>query len=166
MSILVLAEASGAIFYNINTELAYLSLEVGLTFIYSLLVAGRLFSFRIKMRDTLGRGHVRIYETAAMMIVESAAIYSTLNIIFIVSFAVHSNISNLVFLSISHVQGIVQLLIIIRVAQNREFKYVTTSTVRPSAPIAFKSMLGSKDAMLDLERIDALASSSDVERGV
>ena len=104
MSILVLAEASGAIFYNAYSELVYLCLQVGLTFIYSLLVAGRLFSFRMKMRDTLGRGHVRTYETAAMMVVESAAIYSTLGIIFIVSFALHSNISNLVFLSISHVQ--------------------------------------------------------------
>ena len=58
-----------------------------------------------------------------------------------------------------------QLLIIIRVAQNRAFKYATASTTRPSVSLAFKSTLGTKDAMLELERMDALASSSDVGRG-
>lgn len=103
MSILVLAESSGTIFYNINTQLAYLCLQVGLTIIYTLLVVGRLFSLRMQMRDTLGKEHVRPYETAAIMVVGSAALYTILGI-FIISFALHSNISNLVLLSISHIQ--------------------------------------------------------------
>jgi hypothetical protein len=37
MSIVVLVEASGAVFYNINTQLAYLCLQVGLTLIYTFL---------------------------------------------------------------------------------------------------------------------------------
>ena len=104
MSIIVLAESSGAIFYNVNFELAYLCLQVGLTIIYTLLVAGRLFALRKQMRDTLGREHVRTYEIAATMVVESAALYSVVGIIFIFTFALHSDVINLVFLSVSHVQ--------------------------------------------------------------
>ncbi|KAF8548282.1 hypothetical protein OG21DRAFT_1564907 [Imleria badia] len=164
MSILVLAESSGAVFYNINSQLAYLCLQVGLTFLYTLLVAGRLFALRIQMRDTLGREHVRPYETAAIMVVESAALYSALGILFILTFALHSNVCNLVFLSISHVQGIVQLLIIIRVAKGRAFQYAsTTPPVRPPTSIAFKSRLSTKEPLGDLERTDPLGGIADVE---
>jgi len=41
--------------------------------------------------------------------------------LYIASFATHSNCSNLIFLSISHVQGIAQLLIILRVAEGRAY---------------------------------------------
>ena len=104
MSILVLVESGSAAFYNINFQLAYLCLEVGMTITYTLLVAGRLFVLRKQMRDTLGREHIRPYEAAAMMVVESAALYTVLGIIFIISFALGSYIINLVFLSVSHVQ--------------------------------------------------------------
>lgn len=117
LSILILAEASGAVFYNINTELAYLSVEVGMTVIYTLLVTGRLLRSRRQMENFVAKEHLHTLDKVATMIVESAAPYSILGIIFIISFALHSNISNLVFLSISHVQAISQLFIIIRVAR-------------------------------------------------
>ena len=104
MSILVLAESSGAIFYDINSQLVYLCVQVGLTIIYTLLVAGRLFALQKQMRDILEREHVRAYEIAAIMVVESAALYSVVGIIFIFTFALHSDVCNLVFLSVSHVQ--------------------------------------------------------------
>ncbi|KIM54440.1 hypothetical protein SCLCIDRAFT_11311 [Scleroderma citrinum Foug A] len=105
LSILILAEASGAVFYNINTELAYLSVEVGMTVIYTLLVTGRLLRSRRQMENFVAKEHLHTLDKVATMIVESAAPYSILGIIFIISFALHSNISNLVFLSISHVQA-------------------------------------------------------------
>lgn len=104
MSILVLAEANGTVFYNINYELVYLCLQVGLTVVYTFLIAGRLFFLRRKMIDTLGREHVRPYEIVAMMIVESAALYSVFGTIYIFSFALHSNVSNLVLFSVSNIQ--------------------------------------------------------------
>jgi hypothetical protein len=45
-----------------------------------------------------------IYDTSILMVIESAVLYSVCAITFIVSFALHSNVSNLCFLSISHVQ--------------------------------------------------------------
>jgi len=148
MSILILAECSGVVFYDINTQLAYLALEVGLTVVYTFLVSGRLLALRQKMKAVLGKEHVHTYEAVVTMVVESAAVYTVLGMIFIVSFALHSNISNLVFLAISHVQGIAQLLIIIRVAQGRAFRQDwTTSRSLPS--IAFDS--SQADASTDPE---------------
>lgn len=57
-----------------------------------------------------------------------------------------------------------QLLIIIRVARNRAVNY-PSSTLHSSASIVFKSTLGSKVALRDLERMDPLASTADPERG-
>lgn len=104
LSILILAEASGAVFYNINSQLAYLCIEVGMTVIYTLLVVGRLFIYRRQMESFMGEDHLRTYNKIMTMVVESAAVYSVLGVIFIISFALHSDITNLVFLAISHVQ--------------------------------------------------------------
>ncbi|KIM65740.1 hypothetical protein SCLCIDRAFT_89285, partial [Scleroderma citrinum Foug A] len=119
LSILVLAEASGAVYYNIKSQLAFLCIEVGMSVIYTLLVVGRLLRYRRRMESFVSKEHLRIYDEVMMMVLESAALYSILGIIFIISFALHSYISNLVFLAISHVQAIAQLFIIIRVAQGR-----------------------------------------------
>ncbi|KAG8220334.1 hypothetical protein J3R82DRAFT_3474 [Butyriboletus roseoflavus] len=147
MSIIVLAEASGTVFYNINYELVYLCLQVGLTIVYTLLVAGRLFSLRNKIGDILGRQYVRPYDTVVIMVVESAALYSVFGIIFIFSFALHSNVSNLVLLSVSNIQGIAQLLIIIRVAGGRAFDHTTSRTNPNHTSVAFSRGLSQKDSM-------------------
>jgi hypothetical protein len=105
MAILVLVESSaGAIFYNINTELAYLSLEVGLTVTYSVLVTSRLLSMRGLMKQIMREYDSSTYDTIVLMVVESAMVYIAYAIVFIVSFGMHSYVSNLCFLSISHVQ--------------------------------------------------------------
>lgn len=104
LSILVLAEASGAVYYNIKSQLAFLCIEVGMSVIYTLLVVGRLLRYRRRMESFVSKEHLRIYDEVMMMVLESAALYSILGIIFIISFALHSYISNLVFLAISHVQ--------------------------------------------------------------
>ncbi|KAI6044611.1 hypothetical protein EDC04DRAFT_323531 [Pisolithus marmoratus] len=127
LSIVILAGASGTVFYNINAQLAYLCIEVGMTVMYTLLVSWRLLKFRWGMEGLVGGEHLRIYNAAVTMVVESAAMYSVLGIAFIISYALHSNISNLVFLSISHVQAIAQLIIIIRVVQGRAVGTYTDS---------------------------------------
>lgn len=142
MAILVLTESKGAVFYNINVQLAYLCIAVGMNIIYTILVVGRLLYIRNQVKNALGKEHSEPYTSAAALVVESAALYSILGIIFIASFARHSDVSNLVFLSISHVQvcdylhhyygigclrlwgyskGIAQLLIILRVAKGTAY---------------------------------------------
>jgi len=105
MSIVVLIQAStGAVWYNINIELVYLCIEVGLTVIYTILVTNRLLVMRGQMKRVMAQYDSSIYDTVVLMVIESAMSYSVLAVIFIVSFALHSNASNLCFLSISHVQ--------------------------------------------------------------
>ncbi|KAG1767121.1 hypothetical protein EDD22DRAFT_950232 [Suillus occidentalis] len=124
MSIIVLIEAStGIVWYNINIELAYLCIEVGLTVIYTILTANRLLVIRNQMKQIMPEYDSSTYDIVVLVVIESAVLYSVFAIIFIVSFALHSNVSNLCFLSISHVQGIAQLLIIIRVARGQTYTH-------------------------------------------
>ena len=80
MSLLVVAEFIGAVFYNI--QVAYLCLQVGLTIVYALLVASRLLAFREWMEGILWREHTCVYEIATSMVIKSAALYSVLGVLF------------------------------------------------------------------------------------
>jgi len=122
VSILILQRSGmGAVFYNNKIQLAYLSIQVVINIIYTLLVTGRILAVRKQVVTALGLEHAKMYTSVAAMIVESASLYTILGIMFIISFSLGSNVSNLIFLSISHVQGIAQLLIIRRVATGRAF---------------------------------------------
>jgi len=161
MAILVLIESSaGAVFYNINTELAYLSLEVGLTVTYSVLVTSRLLSMRGLMRQIIREYDSSTYDTIVLMVIESAMAYIAYAIVFIVSFGMHNNVSNLCFLSISHVQGIAQLLIIIRVARGRAITSEHTRGVAARTTIAFSATVSDGTEEIDIER--AAESEDDV----
>ncbi|KAF9237208.1 hypothetical protein BU15DRAFT_48915 [Melanogaster broomeanus] len=137
MSILNLAESSGTTSYAFDTQLAYVSLQVGLTVIYTILVSGRLLAVQKRMKAIPGKEQDDIYGTVITMVVASATMYCALEVIFIFSFALYSNVSNLVFLTISHVQGISQLLIIIRVCRGRAVEKERQASYSPT-PIAFK----------------------------
>ncbi|KAG1764255.1 hypothetical protein EV702DRAFT_982182 [Suillus placidus] len=134
VAISILAQAgTGAQFYKINTTLAYFSIQVAHTILYTILVAKRLLSIRGQMKQALAEYDSSTYDTVILMVVESAATYSVFLIIYIAAFAVHSDsLSTLCFLSIVQVQGISQLFIIIRVARGRAI----TSTRNTAAPTA------------------------------
>jgi hypothetical protein len=106
LSIDIQVKASGGIaFYNIPIELAYLCIQVGLTVIYTILVAYRLLVMRRKMKQATAQIDCSTYNTIVIMVVESAVAYSVFAIIFIVAFALHYNgISTLCFLSIGQLQ--------------------------------------------------------------
>ena len=110
VTILTLVAGNNAVFYNIKSALAFLCIEVGMTIIYTLLVAGRLLIHRRQMEGLVSKEHLRTCGEVMTMVVESAAPSSILSIIFIISFALHSYICNLVFLAISHVQVSFKLL--------------------------------------------------------
>ncbi|TRM66692.1 hypothetical protein BD626DRAFT_483530 [Schizophyllum amplum] len=128
-----------AIFSHLGVQLAYLSLSVSTNIVFTLLVAGRLFAIRNRIRDTLGAEYSSTFSSVASTLVESSSLYSFFGIIFIVSFALQSNVQNLIFLAISHIQGIAQLLIILRVADGREFdrRAATLTAAGHSNSIAF-----------------------------
>jgi len=104
MSILVLYQASrGTTWYNIETVIAYYSIEVGLNVLYTILVTNRMLIMRGEIRRIMGET-ATVYDTVIFMVIESTMLYIPFAIIFIVTFGLHSDISNLWFLGISHVQ--------------------------------------------------------------
>ncbi|KAG0692947.1 hypothetical protein DFH29DRAFT_1007880 [Suillus ampliporus] len=121
VALLVLVQAgTGAMYYNINTTLAYLSFQVGINVSYTVLVSIRLLAIRRQMKQAIAEYDSSTYNTIILMVVESAMAYCVYVIIFIVAFALHSDsVSTVCFLSICQVQGITQLFIIIRVARGR-----------------------------------------------
>jgi hypothetical protein len=121
LSITVLFQAgTNSSFYNNTIELAYLCIEVGHTVIYTILVTNRLFVMRGRMKQIMAQYDSSTYGAVALMVIESAALYSVFAIIFIVAFGIQSyGVSTLCFLSIGKIQGIAQLFIIIRVARGR-----------------------------------------------
>ncbi|KAG2356064.1 hypothetical protein BDR07DRAFT_1424338 [Suillus spraguei] len=133
-SIFVLVEAStGITFYNIIIELAYLW----------------------RMKKVIAQYDSRSYNTIALMVVESAVLYTVFAIVFIVAFATYSNgLTTLCFLSIGKIQGIAQLFIIIRVARGRAVTH-EWSTRTPAMPtaIAFSGTVSDLAEMTDNEQI-------------
>ncbi|KAF9481084.1 hypothetical protein BDN70DRAFT_931200 [Pholiota conissans] len=82
------------------------------------------------------------------MIVESVALYSVLGVLYIASFATHSNCSNLIFLSISHVQGIAQLLIILRVVNGRAYRGTQDVDTKQQSGIVFGEIQTEPDMVI------------------
>ncbi|KAG0697048.1 hypothetical protein DFH29DRAFT_174173 [Suillus ampliporus] len=158
LSILVMTEASvGASFYSNMIELAYLCIEVGLTVIYTILVTNRLFVMRRRMKQVLAQYDSSTYDTIALMIIESAALYSVFAIVFIISFALGARgIATMCFMSIGKIQGIAQLFIIIRVARGRAVTHQWTTRVTqvtiPTA-IAFAGTKSHTSEGIDHERM-------------
>ncbi|KAG1845871.1 hypothetical protein DFJ58DRAFT_664141 [Suillus subalutaceus] len=152
LSIRIQMEASaGTAFYDIDVEPAYLCIQVGLNVIYTILVVYILLDMRNKMRRIAAQYDSSLYDTVVVMIVESAMGYSIFAIIFIVAFALHLNgITTLCFLSITQVQGISQLFIILRVATGRAYTENWLSrTAAPPTTIAFSRTVDTTEEQTD-----------------
>jgi hypothetical protein len=106
LSIIIQVEAStGVVFFDISIELAYLCVQVGLTVIYTLLVANRLLTMRGQLRQVMREYDSSTYDTIVLMVVESALAYTVFAIVFIIAFAMHNNgLTTMCFLSIGKVQ--------------------------------------------------------------
>ncbi|KAG0699507.1 hypothetical protein DFH29DRAFT_808925 [Suillus ampliporus] len=156
MSIVILTQAStGAVLYNINIVLVYLCMEVGLTVIYTILVAYRLLSMRSQMKQIMAQYDSSTYDTVVLMVIESALLYSVFAVIFIVAFAMHLNgVSTICFLSIGSVQGIAQLFIIIRVARGRAVTHEWSTRVGAvPTTLVFSETVSNATERTDNERI-------------
>ncbi|KAG1814729.1 uncharacterized protein BJ212DRAFT_1361770 [Suillus subaureus] len=164
VSILVIIQAStGAIFFKINTMLLYLCMEEGFTLIYTILVTSRLLVMRSRMRQAvaqypMAQYNSSTYDTVVLMLIESAMLYSVFCVALIVSVALHSDgVFNLIYLSITNIQGIAQLLIIIRVARGRAIthEWSTRVTAAPTAPtsIVFSRTMSDMTDGANMERM-------------
>ncbi|KAG1767118.1 hypothetical protein EDD22DRAFT_1048920 [Suillus occidentalis] len=126
----VLLVTTSAEFFAVDTMLLYLCMELGFTLIYTILVTSRLLVMRLP-------------DEAGLSIVSDC-----------------DGLSNLFYLSITNVQGIAQLLIIIRVARRRAISaraWSTRVTAGPAAPtsIAFSRTISDIIDIADMDEISA-----------
>lgn len=160
VAILIMVQATtNAEFFDMNTMLLYLCMEVGFTLIYTILVTSRLLVMRNRMKQAVAQYNSSTYDTVIIMLIESAMLYSVFCVILIVSIVLHSDgISNLCSLSITNIQGTAQLLIILRVARRRAIStraWSTRVTTGPAAPtsIAFSRTISDIIDGADMDEI-------------
>ncbi|KAF5354512.1 hypothetical protein D9757_013411 [Collybiopsis confluens] len=110
-----------AIFTNLSLQTSFLALSCTYNLLFTILVSVRLLTVRHTVRKALSPEHAEPYMSITTTLVESASLYFVFDVIFLITFAVHSNVENLILLENSLIQGIAQLLIIIRVAEGREY---------------------------------------------
>lgn len=162
VSILIMIQVNtSAVFFAVDTMLLYLCMELGFTFIYTILVTSRLLVMRCQMKQAVAHYNSSTYDTVVIMLIESATLYSVVCVILIVSIVSDCDgLSNLFYLSITNVQGIAQLLIIIRVARRRATSaraWSTRVTAGPAAPtsIAFSRTISDIIDIADMDEISA-----------
>ena len=89
---------------GINFTLPYLSLSLALNIILTIAIVLRLLTFRRRVVTLLGSKHGSQYTSIAAMIVESAALYSTVSFTFLVLFGIGNAVSQVFIQSLSQFQ--------------------------------------------------------------
>ncbi|KAJ4001649.1 hypothetical protein F5050DRAFT_1722237 [Lentinula boryana] len=156
MSVMIFAQKQ-AIFTNLKMQLSFLTLSCTYNILYTVLVAAKILSVQQRVKHSLSAEYAQIYTSVVTLIIESAFLYFIFDLLFLISFAIHSDTEYLILLENCLIQGIAQLLIIIRVAQGREHAHATvtsdsgvavnhstlasTDTVGEGNPISMKSRI-------------------------
>ncbi|KAK7040762.1 hypothetical protein VNI00_009668 [Paramarasmius palmivorus] len=120
-----------AVFFNIKVQIAFLVLSCTFNLLFTVLVSTRLLGLRKQIIQSLGDEHAKTYTSVTATLVESAALYFVFDVIFVFAFGFKSNVQNLILLEYSSIQGIAELLIIVRVARGQDYdRTITTKTTR------------------------------------
>ncbi|KZT04301.1 uncharacterized protein LAESUDRAFT_703678 [Laetiporus sulphureus 93-53] len=178
---LVSAGVPGGDFFagkSVHFGVPYYSLSIALNICLTLLICARLVYFSRFVRVAVGRESAQLYTGLAVLMIESAAPYSTLGIMFLVLYARESDV-NIAFGQVwAKLTCLSPQLIVLRVAtsrawdrttisqaQNLQFAREATSTVQPSTstsksdkegeslPITFSTVGGSGAALLSLASV-------------
>ncbi|KIK56948.1 hypothetical protein GYMLUDRAFT_247480 [Collybiopsis luxurians FD-317 M1] len=120
MSVMVFA-GKKALFTSLNLETSSLALSCTYNLLFTILVSFRLLAVRRIVQRALSPEHAKPYMSITTTLIESASLYFVSDLIFLVSFAVQSNVENLILLENCLIQAIAQLLIIVRVAEGRDY---------------------------------------------
>ncbi|KAJ2915394.1 hypothetical protein MD484_g5041, partial [Candolleomyces efflorescens] len=83
---------------------AYWSVSVTLNVLITVSIAGRLLKMRRRIRKLLGPKHSTPYTSTLAMLIESAALYTTLALVFIITYAGGDTFQNIVLPPLGQVQ--------------------------------------------------------------
>ncbi|KAF8991795.1 hypothetical protein BDQ17DRAFT_1254539 [Cyathus striatus] len=161
MSIMVLA-GRAAVFTGLQMQTAFLAMSVSYNFLFTFLVCAQLFMVRRRMRDVLGREQLIPYTSITATLVESTSLYLIVELIYLFAFAFHSHVQNLLLMENAIIQAISQLLIILRVAQGRDYNTVSMTIVvtdrctggASSEPITFRHTVRREESRIVNESLD------------
>ncbi|EIN05092.1 hypothetical protein PUNSTDRAFT_75263 [Punctularia strigosozonata HHB-11173 SS5] len=152
---------------NVNFALVYWSTSVATNWLLTLLIVGKLAYMRHRVRKIMGADQRSPYLSVSTMLIESAALYSTFAIAFMVTYARNDTANFLFFTTLSQVQTIAPLLIVLRVAQGRawtsqtlkETRSTLASTSRRTAiPLQFSKASGVNTGQTNMK--DSFASNT------
>jgi hypothetical protein len=119
---------------NVNYTVPYLSLSLALNIIITIVIVLRLLTYRHRITKVLGSDYGTQYTSIAAMIIESAALYSTISVAFLTLFLLNNPISATFIQSLTQIQIIAMFLIVFRVAQGKSWSQDTMSRVMTSRP--------------------------------
>jgi len=131
LGILFLAKTSrSSPFSAVNYSLAYFSATLALNIIVTIFIVARLLACRWRFGRVLGTEYVSHYSNLAVILVESASLYSLFLIPFIVSLALHYPLAQISLQAVGQVQSVSSLLIIFRMATGRGWTGDTNAQMR------------------------------------
>jgi hypothetical protein len=89
---------------NVNYTVPYLSLSLALNIIITIVIVLRLLTYRHRITKVLGSDYGTQYTSIAAMIIESAALYSTISVAFLTLFLLNNPISATFIQSLTQIQ--------------------------------------------------------------
>ncbi|TFK47279.1 hypothetical protein OE88DRAFT_1636850 [Heliocybe sulcata] len=104
---------------NVRFGITQWSLSIGLNFILTTLIVGRLLYMRRRLRHHFKDDHQAPYLSVSTMLIESALLNTVISALFLVSFARDSALQNIFLPLSSQAECIAPMLIVLRVAQGR-----------------------------------------------
>jgi hypothetical protein len=88
-----------------SLALAYWASSMGLNILVALMISARLFHYRSRMKQVLGKEHARYFLSVSAMLVESAALYAACSLATLLAYALGSGL----LLVCIPVQGMIQV---------------------------------------------------------
>ncbi|CCM05252.1 uncharacterized protein FIBRA_07462 [Fibroporia radiculosa] len=125
ISLLVQMTGSSPFDY-VNITLGYYVMSLALNVVATFFIAGRFLVCRARAAR-LGSEHASRYTGFAAVFIESAALFAIFAILFIVPFGIGNNLANVFIETVSQVQVVASLLIVVRIASGEAWTEHTAS---------------------------------------
>lgn len=133
---------AGASAWNV----AFICVSFTLNIIATGFAVFRLFLFRHRLVQVLGKGHGSLYSRVGIILAESAALYSLFVIMYIVAYVSDSALSGVFLQMLPQIQAISSLLIVMRIMSGRELTRAGADSERDAGTIVFRPCLGEGSA--------------------
>ncbi|KZV95267.1 hypothetical protein EXIGLDRAFT_834420 [Exidia glandulosa HHB12029] len=130
---------------------AYFTISVAFNVLLTMAIVAKLLIARQRLGKYLDDG-LGTYVSVSAMLIESAALYSSIGIIFVVLHGINSPAQSLILPTLSQVQSIAPLLIIMRVAQGRAWSAETGARVDAAGTSTLRFSTGGSETRINTNK--------------